>query len=117
MPSSFVSHQKIYHPSYQERFMGQYEDNVEGYIKGSPITWANNLKGKLLIIHGTGDDNVIYQSFESLVNELIDHKKQFSMMSYPNRNHGLREGINTDYHLYTLRTNYLLNNLPPGPNE
>ena len=117
MPSSFVSHQKIYHPSYQERFMGQYEDNVEGYIKGSPITWANNLQGKLLIIHGTGDDNVIYQSFESLVNELIDHKKQFSMMSYPNRNHGLREGINTDYHLYTLRTNYLLNNLPPGPNE
>ena len=97
--------------------MGQYVDNVEGYIKGSPITWANNLQGKLLIIHGTGDDNVIYQSLESLVNELIDHKKQFSMMSYPNRNHGLREGINTDYHLYTLRTNYLLNNLPPGPNE
>ena len=115
MPSSFVSHQKIYHPAYQERFMGQVEDNVEGYTKGSPITWAHNLKGKLLIIHGTGDDNVIYQSFESLVNELIDHNKQFSMMSYPNRNHGLREGINTQYHLHALRTNYLLSNLPPGP--
>jgi dipeptidyl-peptidase-4 len=115
MPSSFVSHQKIYHPAYQERFMGQYEDNVEGYTKGSPITWAHNLKGKLLIIHGTGDSNVIYQSFESMVNELIAHKKEFSMMSYPNREHGLREGINTQYHLYTLRTNYLLNNLPPGP--
>jgi len=115
MPSSFVSHQKTYHPAYQERFMGQYEDNVEGYTRGSPITWAQNLKGKLLIIHGTGDDNVIYQSFESLVNELIDHKKKFSMMSYPNRNHGLREGINTQYHLLSLRTNYLLDNLTPGP--
>jgi len=115
MPSSFVSHQKLYHPAYQERFMGQYEDNVEGYTKGSPITWAYNLKGKLLIIHGTGDDNVIYQSFESLVNELIAQKKEFSMMSYPNRNHGLREGINTQYHLYTLRTNFLLANLPAGP--
>ena len=115
MPSSFVSHQKFYHPSYQERFMGQLDDNIEGYRKGSPITWAHNLQGKLLIIHGTGDSNVHYQSFESLVNELIDNKKQFSMMSYPNRNHGLQEGINTQYHLFTLRTNYLLNNLPPGP--
>ena len=115
MPSSFVSHQRFYFPAYQERFMGQYEDNVEGYTKGSPITWAHNLKGKLLIIHGTGDTNVLYQSFESLVNELIAQKKQFSMMSYPNRNHRLQEGINTQYHLYTLRTNYLLNNLPPGP--
>ena len=113
--SSFVSHQRLYFPAYQERFMGQYEDNVEGYTKGSPITWAHNLKGKILIIHGTGDTNVLYQSFESMVNELIDNKKEFSMMSYPNRNHGLREGINTQYHLYTLRTNYLLNNLPPGP--
>jgi len=115
MPSSFVSHQKFYHPAYQERFMGQLDDNIEGYQKGSPITWVHNLKGKLLIIHGTGDSNVHYQSFESMINELVAHKKEFSMMSYPNRNHGLREGINTQYHLYTLRTNYLLNNLPPGP--
>ena len=115
MPSSFVSNQKFYHPSYQERFMGQLDDNLEGYRKGSPITWAYNLQGKLLIIHGTGDSNVHYQSFESLINELVDNKKQFSMMSYPNRNHGLQEGINTQYHLFTLRTNYLLNNLPPGP--
>jgi len=115
MPSSFVSHQKFYHPSYQERFMGQLDDNIEGYSKGSPITWAHNLKGKLLIIHGTGDSNVHYQSFEALINELVDHKKQFSMMSYPNRNHGLQEGINTQYHLFNLRTTYLLENLPPGP--
>lgn len=115
MPSSFVSHQKLYHPSYQERFMGQFEDNVEGYRKGSPISWAHNLKGKLLIIHGTGDSNVHYQSYESLINELVDHKKRFTMMAYPNRNHALREGINTQFHLYDLRTNYLMENLPSGP--
>ena len=115
MPSSFVSHQKIYHPSYQERFMGQYEDNVEGYIKGSPITWANNLQGKLLIIHGTGDDNVHYQNTEVVVNELIRHNKYFSMMAYPNRSHGIYEGANTSRHLRELLTRYLKENLEPGP--
>jgi dipeptidyl-peptidase-4 len=114
MPSSFVSNQRYYHPGYQERFMGLLEDNEEGYINGSPITWAHRLKGHLLIIHGTGDSNVHYQSFEALINELVAHKKRFTMMSYPNRNHGLREGKNTQYHLYDLRTNFLMKNMPPG---
>jgi len=114
MPSSFVCNQRYYHPGYQERFMNRLEDNEEGYINGSPITWAHQLEGDLLIIHGTGDSNVHYQSFEALVNELVAHKKRFSMMSYPNRNHGLREGTNTQYHLYDLRTNFLLTNMPPG---
>jgi len=95
--------------------MGPIEDNVEGYRHGSPITWVHQLKGKLLIIHGSGDSNVHYQSFEALVNELVAHKKQFSMMVYPNRNHGLREGKNTQYHLFNLRTDFLLKNMPPGP--
>ena len=115
MPSSFVSNQRYYHPGYQERFMGRLENNEEGYINGSPITWAHRLKGHLLIIHGTGDSNVHYQSFEALINELVAHKKRFTMMSYPNRNHGLREGKNTQYHLYDLRTNFLMTNMPPGP--
>ena len=89
MPSSFVSHQRFYHPGYQERFMGLIDENMEGYENGSPITWAHRLEGNLLIIHGSGDSNVHYQSFESLVNELVAHKKQFSMMVYPNRNHGI----------------------------
>ena len=114
MPSSFVSNQRYYHPSYQERFMGPLEENPEAYKNGSPITWAHQLKGDLLIIHGTGDSNVHYQSFEALVNELVANKKQFTMMSYPNRNHGLSEGENTQYHLYTLRTNFLKTHMPPA---
>lgn len=115
MPSSFVSHQRFYHPGYQERFMGLIDENMEGYENGSPITWAHRLEGNLLIIHGSGDSNVHYQSFESLVNELVAHKKQFSMMVYPNRNHGLREGRNTQDHLYNLRTDFLHRFMPPGP--
>lgn len=114
MPSSFVSNQRYYHPAYQERFMGLPQDNPEGYEKGSPIHWAKQLEGKLLMIHGTGDSNVHYQTFEALVNELINHKKQFSMMAYPNRNHGLMEGPTTQYHLFELRTNFLTTNMPPG---
>ncbi len=114
MPSSFVSNQRYYHPAYQERFMGLPQDNPEGYEKGSPIHWAKQLQGKLLIIHGTGDSNVHYQTFEALINELVNHKKQFSMMAYPNRNHGLTEGATTQYHLFELRTNFLMTNMPPG---
>jgi dipeptidyl-peptidase-4 len=115
MPSSFVSNQRYYHAGYQERFMGLIEDNPDGYRDGSPITWAKGLKGKLLIIHGTGDDNVHYQSFEALVNELVADKKRFSMMSYPNRSHPLQEGRNTQFHLFDLRTSFLNSNMPPGP--
>lgn len=117
MPSSFVSHQRFYHPAYQERFMGLLQENVEGYRDGSPKTWAHRLEGKLLIIHGTGDSNVHFQSFESLVNELVAAKKQFSMMIYPNRNHGLREGENTQHHLYELRTDFLKTHMPPALTE
>ncbi len=111
---SFVSDQRVYDSIYQERFMGLPQDNAEGYKNGSPITFAKNLKGNLLIVHGTGDDNVHYQSFEMLVNELIANDKQFTMMSYPNRSHGISEGPGTTPHLYTLLTNYLNTHLPPG---
>ena len=62
----------------------------------------------LLLIHGTGDDNVHYQSTEMLINELILHKKQFQVMPYPNRSHGTFEGQRTRRHLYTLLVDYLL---------
>jgi dipeptidyl-peptidase-4 len=60
------------------------------------------------LIHGTGDDNVHYQNMEFLVNELIRNNKQFEMMAYPNRSHGIYEGQGTSLHLYTLITNYFL---------
>ena len=111
---SFVSDQKLYDTIYQERFMGLPQDNEDGYKNGSPITFAKNLKGDLLIVHGTGDDNVHYQSFEMLVNELIANAKPFTMMSYPNRSHGIFEGRGTTMHLYNLLTSYLNAHMPPG---
>jgi len=111
MAVAFVSNQRYYDTIYQERYMGLPEDNVEGFKNGSPITFAHQLEGNLLIIHGTGDDNVHYQNFEALVNELIKHNKHFTMMSYPNRSHGISEGENTTRHLYELLTRYLKENL------
>ncbi len=95
--------------------MGLPSDNVEGFDKGSPVTYAHQLEGNLLIVHGTGDDNCHYQGTETLINELIAANKRFTMMAYPNRTHSIREGKNTTRHLYELLTSYLTDNLPPGP--
>ncbi|MHC4692431.1 MAG: S9 family peptidase [Planctomycetota bacterium] len=115
MAIAFISNQRFYDTIYQERYMGLPDDNEEGFKNGSPITFAHQLKGNLLIVHGTADDNCHYQSFEALVNELIKHNKHFTMMSYPNRTHSIKEGKNTRRHLYELLTRYLNENLPPGP--
>ena len=112
---AFVANQRYYDSIYQERYMGLPKDNQEGYKNGSPITYANQLKGNLLIVHGTGDDNVHYQNFEALVNELVAGGKKFTMMAYPNRTHGISEGRGTTLHLYNLLTSFLLANMPPGP--
>jgi len=115
MAIAFVADQHFYDSIYQERYMGLPDDNKKGYKEGSPVTYAHQLKGNLLIVHGTGDDNVHYQNFEVLVNELIKQNKQFTMMSYPNRSHGIYEGKNTTLHLRTLLTSYLKEHMPPGP--
>ena len=90
------------------------QDNPEGYRKGSPITYVAGLKGNLLLIHGTGDDNVHYQNCERLVNELIRYGKIFSQLSYPMRTHSIHEGEGTTYHLRKSMTDYFLKNLPAG---
>lgn len=110
-----VSDQRLYDSIYQERYMGLPQQNDEDYRRGSPITYVDGLKGKLLIVHGTGDDNVHYQSTERLINALIAVNKEFSMMSYPNRSHIIIEGQNTRRHLYELLTRYLNENIRPGP--
>lgn len=104
-----VANQLTYDNIYQERYMGLPQENLEDFVEGSPVTHAKNLKGNLLYIHGTGDDNVHYQNAEMLINELIKHNRQFQVMPYPNRNHGIREK-----HLNTLFTNYLKQHCPPG---
>lgn len=103
---SFVSDQRLYDATYQERYMGLLTDNAKGYHDGSPINFANNLRGTLMIIAGTGDDNVHYQSFEMLSNELIKDNKLFYMMSYPMRSHGIYERENTSLHLRETMAKY-----------
>ncbi len=109
-----VPNQLFYDTIYQERYMGLPTDNAEGYRLGSPITFARQLKGDLLLIHGTGDDNCHYQTSELLINELIKHNKSFSMFAYPNRTHAIREGENTTRHLYQMITSHFLRTLPSG---
>lgn len=109
-----VANQLTYDNLYQERYMGLPQEDKAAFIKGSPLTHAKNLKGNLLLIHGTGDDNVHYSNMEMLVNELIKYGKQFQMMSYPNRTHSISEGPGTFKHLSTLYTQYLKRNCTPG---
>ncbi len=109
-----VGDQRLYDTIYQERYMGLPKDNEEGFTQGSPVTHAHKLQGKLMLIHGTGDDNVHYQNAERVINELIKHNRPFDMMSYPNRSHSIKEGDNTRQHLYELMTRYFTTNLPAG---
>lgn len=98
---------RYYDTIYQERYCGLPQDHPEEFKQSSPVTFAGQLKGNLLIIHGTGDDNVHYQGTEALINALIGANKQFSMMSYPNRSHGIYEGPGTQRHLFGLMTKYI----------
>jgi len=102
---------RLYDTIYQERYSGLLPDNVAAYEQSAPITHAKNLQGNLLLIHGTGDDNVHYQGSERLINELVKHNKQFEFMAYPNRSHSLREGKGTTLHLKTMMTNYFKRHL------
>ena len=110
-----VGDQRLYDTIYQERYMGLPEQSPEGFEQGSPVTHAKNLQGDLLLVHGTGDDNVHYQNAEVVVNKLIEHNRPFDMMSYPNRSHSIREGDNTSLHLFSLLTRYLTEHVPAGP--
>ena len=109
-----VGNQLTYDNIYQERYMGSPLLTKEAYIKGSPVTYAKNLQGNLLYIHGTGDDNVHYQNAEMLINELIRHGKLFQMMAYPNRTHSINEGEGTSAHLRATYTRFLQQYCPPG---
>lgn len=112
-----VPDQRLYDAIYQERYSGTLPEFADGYVKGSPITWAEGLEGDLLLVHGTGDDNVHYQGSERLINRLIELNKQFTMFAYPNRSHGIFEGAGTSLHLRTMLTDYLMEHLPPGPKQ
>jgi dipeptidyl-peptidase-4 len=106
-----VTHWSLYDNVYTERFNGLPAENKAGYDRGSPLTYVNGLKGNLLLIHGSGDDNVHFQNSEVLVNALVAANKPFTFMEYPNRTHCVCQGKNTDVHLFNLITRYLDQNL------
>lgn len=101
---------RYYDTIYTERYLQTPQLNAAGYDDNSPITHVNKLKGNLLLIHGTGDDNVHFQNAVDLVDALIKADKQFDSFYYPNRNHGISGG-NTSWHLYNMMTDFIKNKL------
>jgi len=104
----------LYDTIYQERYMGLPQENEAAYHDGSSLNFADRLRGNLLVVHGSGDDNVHYQGTERLVNALVAANRPFALMVYPNRTHCICEGEGTGLHLYSLLTRYLEQNLPAG---
>jgi dipeptidyl-peptidase-4 len=109
-----VADLRLYDSIYQERYMGLPLQNVEGYKSSSAINYAEGLKGHLLIVHGSGDDNVHYSGTELLLNRLIELDKPVDFMEYPNRTHAINEGEGTTLHLYSLLLRYLEEHNPPN---
>ncbi|MCA1747708.1 MAG: S9 family peptidase, partial [Bacteroidales bacterium] len=105
-----VTNWRYYDTIYTERFMRTPQDNPGGYDDNSPINFADQLKGKFLLVHGTGDDNVHFQNSVDFVTALVEADKQFEMLFYPNKNHGIYGG-NTTFHLYTRMTDFIKENL------
>lgn len=105
----------LYDSVYQERYTGLPETDAEAYRLNSPITYAEGLRGELLLVHGSGDDNVHFQGSERLINRLIELQKPFEFMLYPNRTHSLSEGVGTTYNVHALLARYLGERIPPGP--
>jgi len=105
-----VTSWRFYDTIYTERYLQRPQDNAQGYDANSPLQHADKLKGKYLLIHGTGDDNVHFQNAVALQNALIKAGKQFESFYYPNRNHGIAGG-NTRLHLYRLMTDFWKRNL------
>jgi dipeptidyl-peptidase-4 len=109
-----VADESHYDSIYQERYMGLPQTNKQGYHDGSPINFAQNLKGHLLVVHGSGDDNVHFQGTELLINKLVALGLPFDFMDYPNRTHSISEGEGTSFHVYSLIARYLEEHVAPG---
>lgn len=105
-----VTNWRFYDTIYTERYLKTPQENAAGYDDNSPLFFADKLKGELLLIHGTGDDNVHFQNAVAMQDALIDANKQFESFYYPNRNHGIYGG-NTYMHRFTMMTDFLERNL------
>ena len=109
-----VPDQRLYDTIYQERYLGLPQDSPKAYEQSSAINFASGLRGDLLVMHGSGDDNVHFQGFELLVNKLLSLGKQFDMRVYPGRTHSISEGKGTTQDVYTNILGYFEDHLPPG---
>ena len=105
-----VTNWRFYDSVYTERYMQTPQENASGYDENSPINHVDKLKGKFLLIHGSGDDNVHVQNSMQMMEALIQANKQFDSQIYPDNNHGIYGG-KTRIQLYTKMTNFILNNL------
>ncbi len=108
-----VTNWRYYDTVYTERFLRTPQENAKGYDENSPVTYAaqfNDKEDKFLLVHGTADDNVHFQNSMDLSEALIQANKQFDMMVYPDKNHGIYGG-NTRIQLYTKMTHFILENL------
>jgi dipeptidyl-peptidase 4 len=105
-----VTNWKWYDSIYTERYMQTNQENAKGYAENSPVYFANRLKGNYLLVHGMADDNVHFQNSVEMVNALVKANKQFDTYYYPNRNHGIHNGL-TRLHLYTKMTRFVMEKL------
>ena len=105
----------LYNAWFQEIYMRTREVNAEGYRQSAPLHFAEGLRGKLLMVTGSGETNTHIQIIEGLVDRLIEMGKPFDYMVYPNRNHGLSEGPGSRVHVRMLIARYLIENLPNEP--
>jgi dipeptidyl-peptidase-4 len=112
-----VTHWALYDNVYTERFNGLITENREGYDRGSPLSYVNGKRGDLLLVHGSGDDNVHFQNSEILVNALVEANQPFEFMEYPNRTHCICQGKGTMVHLFELMTRFLDRTLVPVPSR
>jgi dipeptidyl-peptidase-4 len=106
-----VTSWRFYDTIYTERYMQTPQENASGYDENSPINFADLLKGKYLLIHGSGDDNVHVQNTTRMINALVEANKQFDLFIYPDRTHGIYKGKNTRLHLYKKMTTFIEQNL------
>jgi dipeptidyl-peptidase-4 len=105
-----VTDWSLYDTIYTERYMWTPQENAAGYREGAPQSYVNGVKARMLLVHGTGDDNVHPQNTYQYANKLEAAGKPFYMLLYPNRTHSISGG-NTSLHLYNSFTRFLLENL------
>ena len=105
-----VTNWRYYDNIYTERFMRTPQENKKGYDENAPLNYADKIKGKFLIIHGTADDNVHFQNSVMMIDEMIKKNIDFESGYYPNKNHSINGG-NTSFHIYSKMTKFILKNL------